>query len=124
VRYVFDTEFWERGSDYPIIPISIGIVSEDGRELYCVNKEAPIYEISTQSEWLSKNVLPRLHRDGCKYRSRREIAQEILKLIGDDPEPEFWAYFADYDWVVLCQLFGTMIQLPRHLPMWCRDVKQ
>jgi DNA polymerase III epsilon subunit-like protein len=55
---------------------------------------------------------------------RKIIAEEILAFVGTDTNPEFWAYFADYDWVVLCQLFGTMIQLPGHFPMWCRDVKQ
>lgn len=37
---------------------------------------------------------------------------------------EFWAYYADYDWVVFCSLFGRMIDLPKGLPMYCRDIKQ
>jgi hypothetical protein len=40
------------------------------------------------------------------------------------PEPEFWAYYADYDWVALCQLYGTMMDLPKGWPMYCRDLKQ
>lgn len=28
------------------------------------------------------------------------------------------------DGVAFCQLFGTMVQLPRGFPMYCRDVKQ
>ena len=40
-----------------------------------------------------------------------------------DPKPELWAYYADYDWVVLCQLFGTMMDLPKGWPMFCRDLK-
>jgi hypothetical protein len=39
-------------------------------------------------------------------------------------KPEFWAYYADYDWVVFCQLFGSMIDLPQGFPMYCRDIKQ
>lgn len=39
-------------------------------------------------------------------------------------KPEFWAYFADYDWVVLCQLFGRMVDLPGQWPMFCMDVQQ
>ncbi len=31
---------------------------------------------------------------------------------------------SSYDWVVLCQLFGTMMDLPKGWPMWCRDLKQ
>jgi len=39
-------------------------------------------------------------------------------------EPEFWGYYADYDWVVFCSLFGRMIELPKGFPMYCRDLKQ
>ncbi len=37
---------------------------------------------------------------------------------------EFYAYFADYDWVVFCWLFGKMIDLPTGFPMYCKDLKQ
>lgn len=39
-------------------------------------------------------------------------------------QPEFYAYFADYDWVLLCSLFGSMMQLPPGFPMYCKDIKQ
>lgn len=39
-------------------------------------------------------------------------------------EPEFWAYFADYDWVVFCWIFGRMIDLPPNFPKFCLDLKQ
>ena len=55
--------------------------------------------------------------------TRIEIRDEILKFVGNE-KPEFWAYYADYDWVVLCQLFGTMMDLPKGWPMYCRDIKQ
>lgn len=42
----------------------------------------------------------------------------------DRLEPEFWGYYADYGWVVFCQLFGKMIDLPSGFPMYCRDIKQ
>jgi len=42
----------------------------------------------------------------------------------DKFKPEFYAYYADYDWVVLCWLFGRMIDLPKGFPMYCRDLKQ
>lgn len=37
---------------------------------------------------------------------------------------EFYAYYADYDWVLFCSLFGRMIDLPTGFPMYCRDLKQ
>lgn len=38
--------------------------------------------------------------------------------------PEFYAYYASYDWVVFCWLFGRMVLLPKGFPMYCRDLKQ
>ena len=37
---------------------------------------------------------------------------------------EFYAYYADYDWVAFCWLFGKMIDLPKGFPMYCKDLKQ
>jgi hypothetical protein len=39
-------------------------------------------------------------------------------------QPEFYGYYADYDWVLFCSLFGRMIDLPKGFPMYCRDLKQ
>jgi hypothetical protein len=40
------------------------------------------------------------------------------------PEPEFWANYSSYDWIVFCQLFGKMIDLPKGFPMYCNDIQQ
>lgn len=37
---------------------------------------------------------------------------------------ELWAYYADYDHVLLSQLFGTMMDLPKGFPMYTKDIKQ
>ena len=37
---------------------------------------------------------------------------------------KFVGYYCDYDWVLLCSLFGTMIDLPLGFPMYCTDLKQ
>ncbi|KKK70289.1 hypothetical protein LCGC14_2925490 [marine sediment metagenome] len=39
-------------------------------------------------------------------------------------KPKFYAYYADYDWVVFCWLFGKMISLPEGFPKYCIDLKQ
>jgi len=36
----------------------------------------------------------------------------------------FYAYYADYDWVAFCWIFGKMIDLPKGFPKYCRDLKQ
>lgn len=116
MRYFFDTEFVE----YPctIDLISIGIVSEMGdREFYA---ESSGVDWSKASPWVMENVKPYLSGDAIP---RAEIAQQIDDFILG-PRPEFWAYFADYDWVVFCWLFGTMGDLPRRFPQHCMDLQQ
>lgn len=49
---------------------------------------------------------------------------ESLKSLSLPQKVEFWAYYADYDWVAFCQIFGTMMDLPEGFPMYCRDIKQ
>ena len=119
MRYWFDTEFIEDGKTIELL--SIGIVAEDGRELYLENEDADHGRANT---WVQENVLPQL--TGIDEVSRTDMARLIRGFC--DPQkygkPEFWAYYADYDWVALCQLFGRMIDLPRDWPMWCRDIKQ
>lgn len=117
MRFFLDTEFSERGSTYPIQLISIGIVCEDGRVLYAENKQC---DLASCNDWVKKNVVPNLH--GPRY-TVAEIGQAIKTFVGDD-KPEFWGYYSDYDWVVFCQIFGSMVDLPKGWPMYCRDIKQ
>lgn len=71
-------------------------------------------------------------------KSSKQIASEIKEFIGykpewteygsdeftDDNDIQFFGYYADYDWVLFCSLFGRMIDLPKGFPMYCRDLKQ
>ena len=52
------------------------------------------------------------------------LYQDLSDLDHPVPLPQFYAYYADYDWVVLCQLFGSMMDLPPRFPMYCIDLKQ
>jgi hypothetical protein len=152
MKYFIDTEFIEDGKTIDLI--SIGIVCEDGRELYLGNKEC---NFSKASDWVINNVLipmgfVRMPKqawiegfmrpiDPIFWVSKRAILEELLiffapNSITDDKrtatraaeddyaEVEIWGYYADYDWVVFCQLFGTMMDLPKGFPMYCRDIKQ
>lgn len=142
MRYFLDTEFIEDGRTIDLV--SVGIVSEDGREWYGQNIEA---DFSKASDWVRLNVLTGLQdfdiatwtprnshpygfATGKPWFTRREISSYLVSftnssVLRDAPEkPEFWGYYADYDWVVICQLFGTMMDLPKGWPMYCRDIKQ
>lgn len=136
MRIWFDTEFIEDGRTIDLI--SIGMVREDGATYYAVNlgfSRARLF----QNQWLVDNVLPFLpiHKyiqdepwsyensedtNSSEWRARHDIRSEVLAFAGE--RPEFWGYYAAYDWVALCQLFGRMVDLPRGWPMFCRDVIQ
>lgn len=134
MRYFLDTEFIE----YPctIDLISIGIVAEDGRTFYAESTEV---DWSKASPWVTEFVRPHLmfdyddHHlhylettDGCIEMAapRQDIGRAIVDHFVEDADPEFWAYYADYDWVVFCWLFGSMIDHPKDFPMLCLDLKQ
>jgi 3'-5' exoribonuclease-like protein len=115
MKFWFDTEFYEDGMFIDLI--SIGVAAEDGRTYYAEVLGADA--IAATTDWLCANVRP--HLTG-KQKPRSLIRDEIVEFMGD--APEIWAYYADYDWVALCQLHGTMMDLPKGWPMYCRDLKQ
>jgi hypothetical protein len=128
-RYFLDTEFLDDGKTIDLI--SIALVCDDDRELYLVNNE---FDESRADDWLRANVMPQLparnaltkHRQGGGpiWRSREAIRDAMTVFIIDDGNPvEIWAYFASYDWVAFAQLFGKMINLPKHFPKFVRDLK-
>ena len=66
----------------------------------------------------------RIHN--CPWRTREQIKREILAFMDIEryDKPELWGYYSAYDHVAFCQLFGTMMDLPKGFPMYTRDLKQ
>lgn len=237
MKYFIDLEFLEgtqkekfpislfRKNTPPTIDIiSIGIVAEDGRELYLISKDFNLkeawnrYDLKNDNSvgarigckppqekvyWIRENVLKPIWRelffkaDDCiglsnsqvrhyeesvkkggydnyftlksleflisKFgKTNKEIAEEIISFVypleqwkelhkgsyidrnslclgvgtfatieellqysvPQIEKPKFFAYYADYDWVAFCWLFGKMIDLPKGFPMYCNDLKQ
>lgn len=150
-RVFHDWEFLDDGK--LIIPISVGMVADDGRELYRVFRHDRITWtlISSSSPWLRSNVLPQLpinwavevtepapegqtwltgrpdphHKDASALRYRNEIARDITEFFASSEHPaELWGYYSAYDHVVLAQLFGRLIDRPDAMPMWTNDLQQ
>jgi len=139
VKFFVDTEFFEDGKTIDLI--SLAVVAEDGRELYLCSREA---RLDLVGEWHREHVLSQLPPYSNKaWVSRQEIADQLVLFTGHDvpdrgcgdtgtrlaqvkdpTEAHFFAYFADYDWVCICQLYGTMMHLPKHFKRWCYDLKQ
>lgn len=130
----YDFEFIEDGRT--IDPISIGMVTDDHQQYYAVNlgiSPARIYE----HPWLRENVLPHLpvrnahskhliawdETNTC-VKPLQTIANEVRDFILETPERALWSWYAAYDHVALCQLWGPMSQLPRGVPMYTNDLKQ
>jgi hypothetical protein len=116
MRYFLDTEFNENSAGVTLI--SIGIAAEDGRDLYCISSE---FVDKHCNDWVKQNVLNQL--TGPRI-PNHEIAQKIKAFIMGDSLPDFWGYYADYDWYLFCRLFGGMLKLPAGWPNLCMDVKQ
>lgn len=139
MKYFYDCEFLEDGRT--IVLISIGIVAEDGREYYAVNRDMPVRRIR-KHQWLMDNVVPHLpqpHGDWILHmpkrwifnyydpavKPRQQIAVDVRDfLLAGDGQPELWAWYGAYDHVALCQLWGRMIDLPKGIPMWTNDLRQ
>lgn len=150
-KYFIDCEFIE-GFHKPLFGkrrhfidlISIGIYCEDGRSYYAISNE---FNEKDADDWVLKNViypLPLKNFNGSNidevklWKANKQIAEEIFQFCTNDSLTiekaiyynvvnegiEFYAYYADYDWVVFCSLFGRMIDLPKGFPMWCIDLKQ
>lgn len=143
MRYFLDTEFDENGET--IMPISLALVREDGRFLYA---ELPFdFSRARENDFVRENVLPHLIRansldslvlviegfdqdlhdlepSAIDHELVDVFSQRLLAFVGKDPVPEFWAYYADYDWVLWCRLFGKMADLPSHFPKLCMDLQQ
>jgi hypothetical protein len=137
VRVYYDTEFLEDGRTIELI--SIGMVAEDGREYYAVNQEMPWRRI-LRHDWLAANVVPSLpivRHDGIRpfrkpfldrahphLKRRARIADEVRDFLQATPDVELWASYGAYDHVVLCQLWGRMVDLPDGVPMFTHDLHQ
>lgn len=122
-RFFYDCEFEE--SQNGIKLISIGIVSEEGQELYLINKD---YDWNTcNNTWLIDNVKPYVISapDYLKV-SYSEIGCKIIDFIKPNliGNVKLYGYYSAYDHVCLCQTFGRMIDLPEGMPMYTIDLKQ
>jgi hypothetical protein len=135
----YDTEFLESGGSSPILPISIGMIRDDGATYYAVVEDRDTITLALMNPWLAENVIPALpiqffvdgqqwtwaygHRDFSAIKPRRQIAAEVAEFITSTPDVELWADYCAYDHVVLAQLFGRMIDLPAGVPMWTNDLR-
>lgn len=134
MKIYYDFEFYEDGKT--ITPLSIGMVTEDGEELYIVYNPHwwpnDLVADVNNHPFLRENVLPHLMAAPTlnKCRDLIGLAAEIhdftLRVAerSSDGQSQLWGYYTAYDHVALAQLWGPMMKLPPHLPMFTLDLQQ
>jgi hypothetical protein len=136
VKIFHDWEFLEDGQR--IYPISVGMVADDGRELYLVNGEMPASLIADHP-FLMEHVVPHLPtRDdyvagqmvGRSVDSSHPdvmplhyIRTKVLEFIVATPDPELWAWYSAFDHVCLAWQFGPMVAMPPVIPWFTNDIR-
>ena len=128
MKYFIDTEFVYAVSTLGarVTPISIGIVAEDGRELYAVDANWS-YEWEPVPSFVRDVVVPALPvpDHACYVHGTLEtIARDIKAFIGDDPLPQFVGEYAAFDYVVFSTIMGGFDMWPKGWPMYIRDLQQ
>ena len=147
MKFFLDLEFSEIPQSATIIPLSVGVTTEHGDSFY-QTLYADMAMVARNS-WVVENVLPNLSlspaqikencvrntgcNTGCSAGHFRQLLTHFIdeqvnkdreiRGLADTPKIEFYGYYASYDWVVLCQLFGTMMHLPKGWPMFIHDLK-
>lgn len=104
--------------------ISIGMVSDDGHEIYCELKD---YDKDQIDEWLQENVIDNLlFNDYTNLRKRfgsvtfvkgdkEEVAQAIQDWLSKYKTVELWSDCMHYDIVLFQDLFGGAFDVPENV---------
>jgi hypothetical protein len=74
MKYFYDCEFIEDGKTIDLI--SIGVVREDGAELYLESNE---FDPDKASDWVRQNVFPHLKGSHGINSTREEIKNKLIK---------------------------------------------
>lgn len=137
MKIFFDTEF--TGLHQGTTLISIGMISEDGREFYC---ELNDYDKNQIDDWLKDNVIANLIYSeppkgedeyfmatrtddnpigqdlyksySLKMRgSIKDLRKELDRWFSQFEKVEMWSDCLSYDWVLFNQIWGHAFNIPK-----------
>ena len=138
----FDFEFIDDGRE--IVPISVGMCTNAialtetapdvleaacrlaGDLVQCDFYQEYEFDPARANDWVRASVLPYLESTASTHSmtgdgyERYAVAHHIEEWVADvcgGTKPQFIGYYPSYDWVLLCQHFGTMMQIPTGWPM-------
>jgi hypothetical protein len=118
--------------------LNANVLTKLFQDLLNLEKEFPFGTIDV-SDYNVKNLAYLLRNQGSTKAVIAERVKNFVYLHSEINDPnaianwedvkhrfpvEFYGYYADYDWVVLCWLFGRMIDMPKGFPYYCKDLKQ
>lgn len=128
----FDTEFTGLYKDTDII--SMGLISEDGKELYLEFKGL---DVAKQDIWLKKNVLPYTVLYGeadwedivdnvMNYHSgtKEELKGVLLTWLRQFDNVQLVSDVCHYDMVLFIDIFGSAFDIPKNVSASCHDINQ
>ncbi len=97
----------------------LGIGFFENEPMDYIKMQYLISEYGKTNQQIAKEIL-----EFCRPNSAKAISVGVDIVIEPIDFPKFYGYYSDYDWVLFCSLFGTMQQLPKGFPMYCRDLIQ
>lgn len=120
MKVFFDCEF--TGLHQRTTLISIGCVSEDGRQFYA---ELDDYDLSQVDEWLMENVVKHLWVQQPEVSAPKhvtylvdnapEVATALAEWLAQFDHVEMWGDCLAYDWVLFCNLWGNAFAIPQNV---------
>ena len=127
-----DSEFCGLQKDTQLI--SIGLISEDGREFY-----AEFASINTEllDDWIIENVLMNTAKYGevnetdivinesdYHFGTKEEIQEELKEWLSQFDEVQLVSDVCHYDMVLFIDIFGSAFDLPENVSPVCYDINQ
>lgn len=121
-NYFLDTEF--NDSPQGLQLISIGITDEHGNDYYAVTNE---FTSETCNEWVKQNILPKLG-DKKNWKSKLLIRDELIEYFNrtnyEGSRITIYGWYCSHDWLLFCNLFGGLINLPYKVNQASMDIRQ
>lgn len=133
-KIFFDTEFTGLKKNTDLI--SIGLISDDGKEFYAEFTDFDKSKIDDEN-WITTNVLNNtiafgsvdptdVVLDETTYHkgTKSEIAKDLLSWFNQFDSIEMISDVCHYDYVLFIDIFGSAFDLPEKIPACCHDINQ
>lgn len=105
--------------------MGVGVIVKDVFDFNYKNLKWLLRRYGQSNINIANDICAFIYGDDCGVSGMSAIEMAMKYEINDkSKKPEFYGYYADYDWVVFCWIFGNMMNLPKGFPMYCRDLKQ